>query len=83
MICAKYTKFANIFFLDLASKFFKYIRINNCTIKLVDGKQSSYRPIYSFRLIKLKTLKAYIKINPANNFIGPFKSPASAVIFFD
>ena len=31
---------------------------------------------------ELKTLKTYIKINPANGFIWPLKSPIDTFIFF-
>lgn len=36
-VFAKYTNFVNMFFLDLTSKLFKFTRINDYTIKLVDG----------------------------------------------
>lgn len=34
------------------------------------------------KLVKLRILKTYIKINLANIFIRSFKSPINAVIFF-
>ena len=60
----------------------KQTGINKYTIKLVDGKQISHRPIYSLGLIELKTLKTYIKINLMNNFIQLSKSLAVALILF-
>ena len=56
--------------------------INKHAIKLEDGKQPSYGPIYSLNLVELKTLKTYIKTNLANSFIQPLKSPISAPILF-
>ena len=72
-----------MFFLKLAFKFPKYIKINNHAIKLEDNQQLSYGLIYSLKLVELKTLKAYIKANLANNFIRPFKSPTNISIFLD
>ena len=57
--------------------------MNKHVIKLEEGKQPSFRPINSLGLVELKTLKIYIKINLANGFIRPFKSPAEAPILFD
>ena len=64
-------------------KLLKYTRINNYVIELVNGQQLFYEPIYSIRLVELKTVKANIEINLANRFIRPFKSPTGALIFFD
>lgn len=51
-------------------------------MKLQNSKQLPYGPIYSLRLVRLKTLKTYIKINLVNGFIRPSNSPASAPILF-
>ena len=75
--------FANIIFLDLASELPEHTKINNHAIKLVDGQQPPYVPIYSLRPVELKTLKAYIKTNLANGFIRLSKSPTGALILFD
>ena len=82
-VSAKYLDFADIFSLDLLSQLSKYTRINNYTMKLVDGQQPLYRPIYSLRPVELETLKAYIEINLANSFIRQSKSPADAPILFN
>ena len=37
--------------------------MNKYAIKLIEEKQPSYRPIYTFSLMKLEILKAYIKTN--------------------
>ena len=79
----KYVNFADVFFLDLASKLFEYIKINDYAIKMVDSQQSLYKPIYSLRMVELETLKAYIKTNLANKFIRPSKSHAGAPILFN
>lgn len=39
------------------------------TIHLKTSKQLPYKQIYSLELVKIKTLKTYIKINLTNNFI--------------
>ena len=74
-ILAKYLDFADIFSLDLASKFLKHTGINNHAIEGVNGQQPFYGLFYSLKPIELKTLKAYIQTNLANNFIRSFKSP--------
>ena len=43
----KYADFEKVFSVDLSSKIFKYTRIYNYTIKLFDGQQPPYSPIYS------------------------------------
>ena len=45
------------------------IGINEHVIKLVHGKQPSYKSIYSLGPIELKTFKTYIITNLANNLI--------------
>ena len=67
----------------MAIELSKHMKINNHAIELVDDEQLSYGFIYSLSLIKLKTLKIYIKNNLANGFIKPFKFFAKASIFFD
>ena len=57
--------------------------MNEHAIKLEEGKQPFFGPIYSLEPVELETLKIYIKTNLANNFIRPFKFPARAFILFD
>ena len=52
-VLAQYANFTNVFSLDLASKLPKNNRINNSTIKQVNGQKPSSRPIYSRRLVEL------------------------------
>ena len=79
-VSIQYSNFAS---LNLASKLSKHTKINDHAIKLVDGQQPPYRPIYSLGLVKLETLKAYIETNLANGFIIPSKSPAGAPSLFN
>ena len=46
-------------------------------------KHLFFRSIYSLKLIKLKVLKIYIKINLANCFIWYFKSSINVFVLFD
>ena len=80
---AKYSDFADVFSPDLASELPKNTGINDYAIKLVEGQQSPYKPIYSLEAVELETLKAYIETNLANGFIIPSKSPTGALILFD
>ena len=82
-IPAKYSDNSDVFSAEHAAELLENIRINKHAIKLVEGKQPSFEPIYSLRLVELKTLKTYIGTNLANGFIRSFKSPAGAPILFD
>lgn len=82
-VFAKYIDFADTFFPDLTFQLLKHTRINNHIIKLVNGQQLFYGLIYNREPIELKILKAYIETNLANGFNKPFKSFASAFIFFN
>lgn len=79
----KYFNFIDIFFLKLASELFQHIRINDYTIKQINKQLSFYEPIYSLKLVELKTLKISIKTNLVNNFIRPSKFLVNAPIFYD
>ena len=68
-LSAKYAKYSDVFFLDLAFKLSKHTEMNNHAIELVDSQQLPYVPIYSLKPGELKTLKIYIEINLANRFI--------------
>ncbi len=59
------------------------MRINSHAIKLVDDRQLPYSSIYSLGLVKLETLKTYIKNNLPNGFIRLFKSLIGILIFFN
>ena len=68
-IPAEYLNFADIFSKGSAEVLPKQTGINEHVIKLVDGKQLSYTPIYSLSFVELKALKTYIKTILANSFI--------------
>lgn len=82
-ISLEYSDFANVFSYESVAKLPEHTGINNHPIKLIDNRQPSYRPIYSWELIEMETLKIYIESNLANGFIRPSKSPATALILFD
>ena len=82
-VLAKYSNFADVFSLDLASKLSEHTRINDHAIELIDGQQPLYGPIYSLGPVELETLKAYIQTNLANKFIRLSKSPTSTPILFE
>ena len=78
----KYSEFADIFLEKSANIFSEQTKANGHAIKLEEGNQPPYGPIYSLGPIKLKTLKTYIEINLANGFIWALKSPADTAILF-
>lgn len=82
-ILEEYLDFANIFSKELAAELSKLSDIKEYLIDLEPGKQLPFRPIYSLWPIELETVKSYIKVNLANGFIQPSKSPARAPILFD
>ncbi len=57
--------------------------MNEYAIKLAEEKQQTYGPIYAFSLVKLETLKTYIKTHLKTGFIQLSKSPISAFILFN
>ncbi len=57
--------------------------MNEHAIKLIDGKQPPYGPIYALSLVKPETLKTYIKTHLKTGFIRTSKSLVDTPIFFD
>ena len=82
-VIPKYVDYADVFSFDLAMKLFKNTGINEHTIKLQDSKQPPYGPIYSLELVKLETLKTYIKTHFKTEFNQSSKSSAGAPILFN
>ena len=80
---SEYADYADIFSFDVAIELPENNNINKHAIELEVGKQPPYGPIYSLRLVKLKTIKTYIKTHLKTGFIQPSKSPAGAPILFD
>ena len=68
-VLEKYSDFTNVFSKKLVEVLPECMRINKHAIELQEDKQLSYGPIYSLGLVKLETLKTFIKTNLANNFI--------------
>ena len=81
-ISTKYSDFLDVFSEEKALILPKATELNEHAIELQKGQQLPYRLIYSLGPVKLKTLKTYIKTNPANGFIWPSKSLAGALILF-
>ena len=83
IIPAEYLDFKDVFSKEFAVMLSEHTEINTHVIDLEESKQLPYSSIYSLGLVKLETLKTYIKTNLANSFIRPSKSPAIAPILFD
>ena len=82
-ILAKYSNYSDVFSVEYVVKLLENIGINEHAIKLKEGKQPLFGPIYSLGLVEFNTLKTYIKTSLAINFIWPTKSPTEAPILFD
>ena len=82
-ISAEYSDYNNVFSVEYAAEFPKNSGMNEYAIKLEEGKQPLFGPIYSQGPVELETLKTYIETNLANGFIWFSKSPAEAPILFD
>lgn len=83
LISTEYSDFADNLILEVAFEFFKHTSIKNHAIKLNDKLQLPYGLFYSLELVKLETLKTYIKTNLAKDFIKSFEFPIGAPIFFN
>lgn len=71
-VSTEYSDLINVFSEKIAIVLLEYTKINTHAINLEEGKQLLYSFIYSLKLVELETLKSYIKINLANDFIRPF-----------
>ena len=79
----EYSNYSNVFLAENVAELPKNTGMNEYTIKLEEGKQPLFGPIYSLGSMELETLKTYIKTNLANSFIRPFISPVGAPILFN
>ena len=79
----KYLDFANVFSKANALVLPECTKLNEHAINLENGKQPPYGPIYSLGLMKLETLKTYIKTHLKIRFIPSSKSPAGTLIPFN
>ena len=82
-VLAEYSDYSDVFSVEHAAELPENTGMNEHAIKLEEGKQPPFRPIYSLGPVELETLKTYIKANLANGFIRPSKSPTKAPILFD
>ena len=80
---AEYSDYSNVFSAENAAELPKNTGMNEYAIKLEEGKQPPFGPIYNLGLVELEILKTYIETNLANSFIRPSKSPAGASILFN
>ena len=69
IIPTEYLELINMFLEKLVADLSKYLNIIIYAIKLKKDKQLFYKSIYKLRYLELKTVKIYIKINLANDFI--------------
>ena len=79
----EYFDYSNVFLAENATELPENTGINEHAIKLEEGKQPPFGPIYSLGPVELETLKTYIETNLANGFIQSSKSPAGAPILFN
>ena len=79
----EYSDYSSIFSAENATELPKHNGINEYAIELEEDKQPLFGPIYSLGPVELEMLKTYIKINLANGFIWPFKSPMGISILFN
>ncbi len=79
----EYSDYADVFSIDPIIQLSENTNMNKYAIKLIEEKQLSYAPIYTFSSVELENLKAYIKTYLKTGFIQPFKSSAGTLIFFD
>ena len=80
MVPTKYSDFADVFIEKSANVFPEQTGANVHAIELEEGKQPSYRSIYSLGPVEFKTLKTYIETYLSNGFIWALKSSAGASI---
>lgn len=71
------------FYLKIALMLPQQTNLNKYAIELKDGKQLFYGPLYSLGLVKLETLRTYMKTYLKIRFSWPCKFLASASILFE
>ena len=82
-VLTEYSDYSDIFSAEYVAELPENTGMNEYAIELEEDKQPLFGLIYSLGSVELETLKTYIKINLANGFIRPSKSPAEAPILFD
>ena len=66
---AEYSNYSNVFLVGNTAELLEHTKMSEHAIKLEEGKQPSFGPIYSLDLLMLEILKTYIKTNLTNGFI--------------
>lgn len=82
-ILFQYMNYNYVFLFKSIIKLSENINITEHLIKLENGKQLFYKLIYSLKLIKLVTLKIYIKTYLKTRFISLIKFFINTVTIFD
>ena len=82
-VLAEYSNYNNVFLVEYVAELPENTGINEHVIKLEEGKQPPFKPIYSLELVELEILKTYIKTSLVNGFIWSFKFLVRAPILFD
>ena len=83
IVLAEYSDFKDVFSKKSFTVLPAYTEINTYVINLEEDRLPPYGPIYSLKLMKLETLKIYIKTNLANSFIRLSKSSVDVPILFE
>lgn len=66
--------YLNVFLVEEALVLLEQIKFNKYIIKIKDGKQSLYKPVYSLSSVKLYIVKILVKNLLKTRFIWFFKS---------
>ena len=82
-VWVEYSDYSDVFSAKYAAELPENTGMNKHAIKLEEGKQPLFGPIYSLESVELETLKTYIETNLANGFIRPSKSSTGTPILFD
>jgi hypothetical protein len=77
-----YRQYAWMFEEELSAKALPKHQPWDCKIKLEEGKEPPFRPIYQLSEKELKILREYIQENLAKGFIKKSESPAGFPILF-
>lgn len=80
-ILTKYSDFSNVFLEKKALVLLEITELNQYVIKLQEGQELFYRPIYSLNLIKLKKKKFTLKSILSTILFG-FLNPLLVHLFF-
>lgn len=68
-VSPEYSDYANVFLFDYVIELPENIGMNEHIIKLIEGKQPPYEPIYILERLKLEMFKTYIETYLKTRFI--------------